>query len=78
MRLLNRPDWRVFHCQEWGPRLLEVRSAFRAGRKIARYLRGYQEQLPRGDYYLLPRPPLHRRLRILLGKWRRKLMGRPL
>lgn len=77
LRLINRPDWRVFHCQEWGPRLLEVRSAFRAGRKIAPFMRGYQDKLPQRFYYMYPQPSTLRRLRVLMGRWRRKLLGRP-
>ncbi|RRH69780.1 hypothetical protein [Falsigemmobacter faecalis] len=75
LRLLNRPDLRIFHCQEWGPRLLVVRARFRAGYRIARYLKGYQDDPPKtaSHNYLERRPPILKRIRIFIGYWRRRL-----
>lgn len=77
LRLLNSPDLRIFHCQEWGPRMAEVRAAFHAGRGIAPFLRGYQDDFmgARARFYMERRPPLSRRVRILLGRWKRNLLG---
>ncbi len=76
LRCVNSVDFRVFHCQEWGQRLLEVRQAFHAGRKVAPFLRGYQDDLmgARERFYLHPRLPLRRRLRVWLGAIRRKVL----
>ncbi|MCE8517516.1 hypothetical protein KBY31_12395 [Ruegeria pomeroyi] len=78
LRLINRPELRVFHCQEWGPRMELVRAAFQAGRGIAPFLKGYQDDFmgARARFYMEKRPPLHRRARILLGRWKRSLLGR--
>jgi hypothetical protein len=77
LRCVNSRDFRVFHCQEWGPRLLKVRQAFKAGHRISPFLRGYQDDVmgARETFYLHPRPPLIKRLRIWLGAQRRKLIG---
>lgn len=78
LRLINRPELRVFHCQEWGPRMAEVRAAFQAGRGIAPFLRGYQDDFmgARARFYMEKRTPLLRRARILLGRWKRSFLGR--
>ncbi len=77
LRCVNRADFRIFHCQEWSLRLLDVRRAFQAGRKIQPFLRGYQDDLMGANarFYLHPGPPLIKRLRIRLGAWRRKFAG---
>lgn len=76
LRLLNRPDLRIFHCQEWGPRLLTVRDRFRAGDRISAYLEGYQDDPPKAGshIYLEPRQPILKRIRIFVGYWRRRLI----
>ena len=77
LRLLNRRDLRVLHSQEWGKRLLFVRDEFLKGRKITPFLRGHQDDFlgPNERHYLELKPPLARRFRIFVGRWRRKFFG---
>jgi hypothetical protein len=79
LRLDNRPDLRIFHVQIWDARIDAIRSAFRAGRGIEPFLKGYEDELPKlhawQRYYMFPKPPLIRRLRIAIGEARRKMLG---
>lgn len=77
IRILNRQDLRVFHCQEWGLRLLDVRQTFIAGKNIGPYLKGFQDDFQGANArnYMEPSPPLARRIRIFVGKWRRQIFG---
>ena len=77
IRILNSPAFRIFHCQEWGPRLIFVRDTFQKGKNIKPYLKGFQD-----DYfgantrnYMERKPPIVKRVRIFLGRWRRHLFG---
>jgi hypothetical protein len=75
LRLINSNDVRVFHCQEWGTRLMQVREHFRNGRRIRPFLKGFQDDYMgmHARYYMQPRISLLRRIRIYLGAWRRSL-----
>ena len=72
-RLLNRPDWRIFHTQVWDDRLETLRADFRAGRGIAPFLRGHEDdQVFEWERYWGPVPPSAlRRWRTTLGALRR-------
>ncbi|MDF3854478.1 hypothetical protein ACDP63_12285 [Paracoccus sp. P2] len=77
LRLVNRDDIRVFHCQEWGLRLLRVRDSFRKGHGISSFLKGYQDDYlyENARYYMQRRESALRRARIFLGYWRRRLFS---
>lgn len=76
LRLLNRPELRIFHCQEWSTRILKVRRSFRAGKGIKWFMKGYEDDFfgARAKNYMQPGPPPLRQLRITLGAWRRKAL----
>lgn len=74
IRLVNRFDLRLFHTQEWSPRILQVRAAFHTGKGISRFLKGHAEDYS-GSYYMKSGLPPLRRLRIVLGTWRRKALA---
>ena len=75
LRLINCRDVRVFHCQEWGARLIQVREHFRNGRRLGPYFKGFQDDFMgmHARYYMQPRIPILRRIRISVGAWRRLL-----
>ncbi len=78
LRRINTPEWRIFHTNVWGQRGQKVRADFKAGRNIDKFMRGFQEDIPLYPwqrYYGFPRPPLSRRARIALGRWRRNLLA---
>lgn len=77
LRLVNGEDIRIFHCQEWGLRLLRIRDSFRKGYRISPFLRGYQDDYlyENARYYMQRREPLLRRARVFLGYWRRRLFN---
>lgn len=77
LRLVNRPDWRVFHVQVWDERMWTVRENFRAGKGIAPFLTGYEDdQYYHWDmYYMFPKPPWLKRMRIELGRLRRAIFS---
>lgn len=76
LRLENLPGRRIFHVQEWRPRISMVRDAFRAGRGIEPFMEGYCEDEVKmrlwRRYYMFPKPSLLRRVRISFGGWRRR------
>lgn len=74
-RRLDSMQWRVFHVQEWGPRMLKVRQDFFTGKRIKSYANKIFENTehPWEQYYQYPKPNLLKRLRILLGESRRKI-----
>lgn len=73
IRRIETPDWRVFHVQQWDDRLFKTRDLFRQGVDIKKYLnRVHEDCLGRWDYYYnYPKPPLTRRIRVWVGKYRR-------
>jgi len=75
LRLVNTMAVRVLHCHEWGPRQREIRDAFRRGKGVKKYLAGYQDDYfgPNAKYYMKKPPSLIKRLRIAVGKLRRRL-----
>ncbi|MGR3504375.1 MAG: hypothetical protein ACU0B7_00715 [Paracoccaceae bacterium] len=77
LRLLNSNDVRVFHCQEWGPRLIYVREQFRRGRALHPFLEGFQDDYMGADarYYMQPNSSFLRKIRISFGAWRRSLFS---
>lgn len=77
LRLVNRPNWRVFHVQVWDERMWTVRENFRAGKDIAPFLNGYEDdQYYLWDmYYMHPKPPWLKRMRIELGRLRRAIFA---
>ncbi len=72
--------WSVFHVNVWGETLRKVRNAylkrqgvkrfFNTGKPLHRVIR-----YPWQEYYGYPRPPLFKLMRIILGRWRRALVG---
>ena len=81
LRMIESLDWRVFHVQQWDERLLRTRDLFRRGVGVSKYLNRVHDETehPWESHYSYPKPPLWRRLRIRLGRWRRALSmgGRP-
>jgi hypothetical protein len=77
LRLENGTDFRIFHVQIWDERMLEVRDNFRAGRGIGPFITGYEDdQLYEWTmYYMHPKPPLPKRIRIEMGRLRQKLLA---
>lgn len=77
LRLVNRPDWRVFHVQVWDTRIWAIREKFRAGQGIDAFLNGYEDdQLYLWDmYYMHPKPSWLRLMRIKLGRLRREIFA---
>jgi len=76
-RRLDSMHWRVFHVQEWGPRMKTVRSNFIAGKGIKSYANKIYENTrhPWEQYYDFPKPNLLKRMRIWLGEKRRRLLS---
>jgi len=76
------PDWTVFHVNQWGEDLRQIREQYRARRNIAAFMNvavplDPTEPLQQWQkYYGYPRPTLLRRARTRVGAWRRKLMAR--
>lgn len=73
----------IFHVNQWGDRLLELRQRYRRREGIEPYLNvpvpepgGLGEVHPWQRYYGHPKPPLLKRLRIWAGKHRRRLLGK--
>jgi len=78
LRLENRDDWRVFHVQIWDAKINAAREALRSERKVAGFLKGYEDDQrhPWERYFMYPKPPLAKRLRMHLGKMRHQILSR--
>ncbi|NJR38451.1 MAG: hypothetical protein HC781_05900 [Leptolyngbyaceae cyanobacterium CSU_1_4] len=78
LRRVDTLNWRVFHVQQWGDRLFKTRDLFQRGVGVQRYLnRVHEDSIDRLDYYYnYPQPPLSRRIRIWIGKYRRTIWSR--
>lgn len=76
LRRRDTDTWRVFHVQQWDARLFETRDRFRAGVGVRPFLNRVYEDThhPWEKYYGFPKPSLLRRLRIELGRIRRKIL----
>lgn len=75
-------EWSVFHVNIWGESLRKVRKSYRNRQRIKRFLTTGNP--PRGPfrypwqkYYGYPKPPIITLMRIVLGRWRRHLLGKP-
>lgn len=74
-------EWSIFHVNVWGETLRKVRSSYRNRRRIDRFLttgsplRG-PLRYPWQKYYGYPKPPFLTLMRIVLGRWRRDLLGK--
>jgi hypothetical protein len=74
-------DWSVFHVNVWGETLRRVRESYQNRRRIKKFLttgtppRG-PFRYPWQKYYGYPKPPILRLMRIVLGRWRRNLLGK--
>ena len=83
MRMLLRIeslDWSVFHVNVWGETLRTVRGSYIKRKGVKRFLNTGKPprrvaRHPWQKYYGFPSPPLWKRLRIVLGRWRRNLLG---
>lgn len=75
LRRLDSMHWRVFHVQEWGPRMEKVRRNFFAGKRIKSYANKTFErtQHPWERYYMHPKPSLAKLLKIKLGSFKKKI-----
>lgn len=73
LRLQNTESFRVFHTNEWGPRIEKIRANFKAGYKIERYLSGFQDK-DRRYYGMIRKNSCIKEARIQVGKWRRKIL----
>lgn len=76
---LESPNWSVFHVNVWGEQLQKVRQAYLNRENITPYLnqgKPARENLmyPWDKYYGYPKPSISKRLKISLGRWRRKFM----
>lgn len=79
LRLLNRPGFRVFHTQEWGPRMRFVRWCFRNGIALNAFLNGVEDDrvaTPTHRYYMQPESMPIKAARIAFGRWRRDVVRR--
>ncbi len=78
LRLVNRPDWRVFHVQVWDERMFDVRENFRSGQGVGPFLEGYEDDYtdPWTRWYMFPKTPLSKRLRVKLGRLKRQVFSR--
>lgn len=76
MKLESR-DWSVFHVNVWGERLRQVRDSYRKRVGVDKYLNIEirRHRPPYAWYYTYgcEPPPLIKRIRIALGRWRRQL-----
>jgi hypothetical protein len=73
-------DWSVFHVNVWGETLRKVRISYIKRKGVKRFLNKGKPLRrvplhPWQKYYGFPSPPLLRHLRIVLGSWRRNLLG---
>lgn len=75
LRLANTTDRRVFHVQIWDERIDARRAAIRDDAKVAHFLTGYEDDYtyPWERYFMFPKHPLMRRIRIGLGRMRRQI-----
>lgn len=75
IRCVNSPDWRVFHTQVWGNDVFALREKFRAGYRVQRFLKGYQDDLyhPWQAHYLHAAPNALKLARIKFGEFRQSL-----
>jgi hypothetical protein len=74
-------DWSVFHVNVWGESLRRVRESYNGRRRINRFLTSGKPpkgpfRYPWQKYYGYPKPPPITLLRIVLGRWRRNLLGK--
>ena len=75
-------EWSVFHVNIWGESLRKVRTSYRNRQRIRRFLTtgsppGGPFRYPWQKYYGYPKPPIITLMRIVLGRWRRHLLGKP-
>jgi hypothetical protein len=74
------PEWTIFHVNVWGEQLRQVRDRYLARENILPYLNTGKPQKtgyhPWDVYYGYPKPSLIKRIRIFLGKWRRKIFNK--
>lgn len=77
LRRRDSKHWRVFHVQEWGPRMRLIRKHFFSGKGIESYVNKIYEntKYPWERYFMYPRPKLIKRIRNWLGAKRRSLMS---
>lgn len=78
LRIANTKALRVFHVQVWDDRINDIREAIRSEAKVAPFLTGYEDdQRYAWDmYFMWPRPPIWRRIRIAIGRIRRQVFTR--
>ncbi len=78
IKLVNTPDFRIVHTQEWGPRMRLVRACYRRGIAITPQLTGFQEDWDarRYPFYLQHEAMPIKRARIAFGRWRRDVAAR--
>lgn len=76
LRRLDSMHWRVFHVQEWGPRMEIVRHNFFAGKGIKSFANKIHENTkhPWEQYYDFPKPNILKLVRIWLGEKRKRLL----
>jgi len=75
-------DWSYAHVNQWEDKLLSIRERYRRRDGVGAFLqssapsdRPVWELPPWRRYYGRSKPPLPRRMRVLAGKWRRRLFG---
>ena len=73
-------EWSVFHVNVWGEALARVRGSYLQRRRVKPFLNTGKAprrpiRYPWQEYYGYPRPRLFKLMRIVLGRWRRNLMG---
>jgi hypothetical protein len=78
--IIESLDWSVFHVNVWGETLRKVRLSYIERKGVKRFLnkgKPLRRVLlhPWQKYYGFPSPSLLKHLRIVLGSWRRNLLG---
>lgn len=81
LRLIDRDDFSVFRVNQWEASLFAIRDRYRERVDVRPYFAG---PLPRPKpawtlpewkrYYGVDAPPLMKRIRIRLGRWRRSVL----
>lgn len=72
LRIRNGAEMRIFHTQEWGARMYEIRRRMHLGQGIGPFIDGFQDDVtePWDEFYEYPRPS---RLALAFARVRRTL-----
>lgn len=78
LRLLNGEDLRILQTLDWTPGIGRTRRSFRAGRGVAPYIHGFEDDYEDlgSRFYMYRQYSLMTRMRIELGRMRRSVVAR--